>query len=102
MKKRLLKMQIRYIVQCSEEQNWMYWKDYMEEGILAFSPPPDTMMEKYTSDASHKTPDITARKNVVRSDMLSDNTHTASVKTVSASLSWTASRDQVISCGYGQ
>ena len=36
-KKRLLNMQVRYI-QFTTTQDWIYWNDYTEEGILAFSP----------------------------------------------------------------
>ena len=80
----LMKMQIRYI-RCSGNQDcWLYWNNYTEEGILEFSQPPDTMMEQHTSDASNKPPDITAGTNVLRSDMQKGHTHTtALVKTVS-------------------
>ena len=56
-RKKLIAMQVRYI-QCNENQEWVYWNDYTEEGVLAFCPPPDTKERQLMEDVIvSETPD---------------------------------------------
>ena len=86
-------MQVHYI-QFTANQDWIYWNDYTEEGILAFSPTQadtdivqqDTREVIKTPDAmdqAGKTSDILDQPIVLRTHIETTHTPTASVNTVS-------------------
>ena len=94
-KKRLLDLQVRYL-RFTANQDWMYWNDYTEEGILAFLPTQDSMdmVQQDISEVSktpgimdqaRQTPDTAVHPSVLRTRKETTHTPTASVNTLSTS-----------------